>query len=90
MSDQVILDWTLLRSSQTRALGLTHLRNQQRELLQPILELLAVGQARLDGGGAVGPADQQPHGVVGHWRENTQDPSDPGTTREIDSSCPQR
>ena len=46
-----------------------HLRDQQGEFAQPVVEVLAVRQAGLDQGAAVGPAHHQPHGVVGHCRE---------------------
>lgn len=45
----------------------SHLRHQQGELLEPVVEVVAVGQTGLDRRAAVGPAHQQPHGVVGHW-----------------------
>lgn len=49
-----------------------HLRHQQGELLQPVVEVVAVGQAGLHRGGTVSPAHQQPHGVVSHWWGKTK------------------
>lgn len=46
-----------------------HLRHQQGEFPQPVVEVVAVGQTGLHCGRAVSPAHQQPHGVVCNCQE---------------------
>lgn len=56
--------------SDLQGFGPAHLGHQQGELLQPVVKVVAVGQTGLHRGGAVSPAHQQPHRVVGHWCKN--------------------